>query len=50
MSLRKSINKLVSDGFIVDVNGSGEIVDIFPKPGNKVNFKSKVILFCKEEN
>jgi len=50
MSLRKSINKLVSDGFIVDVNGSGEIVDMFPKPGNKVNSKSKVILFCKEEN
>lgn len=50
MSLRKSINKLVSDGFIVDVNGSGEVVDMFPKPGNKVNSKSKVILFCKEEN
>jgi membrane peptidoglycan carboxypeptidase len=50
MSLRKSINKLVSEGFIVDVNGSGEVVDIFPKPGNKVNSKSKVILFCKEEN
>ena len=50
MSLRKSINKLVSEGFTVDVNGSGEIVDMFPKPGNKVNSKSKVILFCKEEN
>lgn len=50
MSLRKSINKLVSEGFIVDVNGSGEVVDMFPKPGNKVNSKSKIILFCKEEN
>lgn len=50
MSLRKSINKLVSEGFIVDVNGSGEVVDMFPKPGNKVSSKSKVILFCKEEN
>ena len=50
MSLRKSINKLVSEGFIVDVNGSGEVVDMFPKPGNKVNSKSKVIIFCKEEN
>jgi hypothetical protein len=50
MSLRKSINKLVSEGFTVDVNGSGEIVDMFPKPGNKVNSRSKVILFCKEEN
>jgi membrane peptidoglycan carboxypeptidase len=50
MSLRKSINKLVSEGFTVDVNGSGEVVDMFPKPGNKVNSKSKIILFCKEEN
>lgn len=50
MSLRKAINKLVSDGFTVDVNGSGEIVDIYPKAGTKVPSKSKVILFCKEEN
>jgi cell division protein FtsI/penicillin-binding protein 2 len=50
MSLRKSINKLVSEGFIVDVNGSGDIVDMFPKPGNKVSTNSKVILFCREEN
>lgn len=50
MSLRKAINKLVSDGFLVDVNGSGEIVDVYPKPGSKVMTKSKVILFCKDEN
>lgn len=50
MSLRKAINKLVSEGFIVDVNGSGEVVDVYPKSGSKVNSNSKVILFCKEEN
>ncbi len=50
MSLRKAINKLVSEGFIIDVNGSGEVVDIFPKSGTKVISNSKVILFCKEEN
>ncbi len=50
MSLRKSINKLVSDGFTVDINGSGEVVDIFPKPGTRINPKSKIILFCKNEN
>lgn len=50
MSLRKAINKLVSEGFQVDINGSGEIVDVYPKPGSKVTSKSKVILFCKEEN
>jgi len=50
MSLRKAINKLVSEGFIIDVNGSGEVVDVFPKSGTKVIPNSKVILFCKEEN
>ncbi len=50
LSLRKAINKLVSEGFTVDVNGSGEIVDVYPKAGTKVPSKSKVILFCKEEN
>jgi cell division protein FtsI/penicillin-binding protein 2 len=50
MSLRKSINKLVSDGFTVDINGSGDVVDIYPKPGTKINAKSKIILFCKNEN
>ncbi len=50
MSLRKSINKLVTEGFTVDINGSGEVIDIFPKPGTKINPKSKIILFCKNEN
>jgi len=50
MSLRKAINKLVSEGFIIDVNGSGEVVDVFPKTGTKVSSNSKVIIFCKEEN
>lgn len=47
MSLRKSINKLVSEGFTVDVNGSGEIIDQYPKPGTKVPSKSRIIVFCK---
>lgn len=50
LSLRKAINKLVSEGFTVDVSGSGEIIEIYPKVGTKVPAKSKVILFCKEEN
>ncbi|MCE1165115.1 MAG: PASTA domain-containing protein, partial [Bacteroidetes bacterium] len=50
MSLRKSINKLVTEGFTVDINGSGEVVDVFPKPGSRINPKSKIILFCKNEN
>lgn len=50
MSLRKAINKLVSEGFQIDINGSGEILDVYPKPGSKVSVRSKVILFCKEES
>jgi len=49
MSLRKAINKMVSEGFIVEIVGSGEVVDQIPKPGNEVQNKSKVILFCKNE-
>jgi cell division protein FtsI/penicillin-binding protein 2 len=49
-SLRKAINKLVSEGFVVDINGSGEVIDLFPKPGSKILNKSKIILFCRNEN
>jgi cell division protein FtsI/penicillin-binding protein 2 len=49
LSLRKAINKMVSEGFIVEIVGSGEVVDQLPKPGNEVQQKSKVILFCKNE-
>jgi len=49
LSLRKSISKLISEGYAVDINGSGEVVDMYPKPGSKVNYKSKIILFCKED-
>jgi cell division protein FtsI/penicillin-binding protein 2 len=49
LSLRKAINKMVSEGFIVEIVGSGEVVDQIPKPGNEVQSKSKVILFCKNE-
>jgi cell division protein FtsI/penicillin-binding protein 2 len=49
LSLRKAINKMVSEGFVVEIVGSGEVVDQIPKPGNEVQSKSKVILFCKNE-
>ncbi|MFA5403564.1 MAG: penicillin-binding transpeptidase domain-containing protein [Ignavibacteria bacterium] len=49
MSLRKAINKMVSEGFIVEIVGSGEVIDQLPKPGNEVQQKSKIILFCKNE-
>jgi beta-lactam-binding protein with PASTA domain len=49
-SLRKAINKLVSEGFVVDINGSGDVIDLFPKPGSKILNKSKIILFCRNEH
>lgn len=49
LSLRKAINKMISEGFTVEIVGSGEVVDQLPKPGNEAQQKSKVILFCKNE-
>lgn len=49
MSLRKAINKMVSEGFVVEIVGSGEVVDQIPKPGNEIVGKNKVILICKNE-
>lgn len=49
LSLRKAINKMVTEGFIVEIVGSGEVVDQLPKPGYEVKQNSKIILFCKNE-
>jgi cell division protein FtsI/penicillin-binding protein 2 len=49
LSLRKSINRLISEGFTIDVNGSGEVIDQYPKPGTRIPSKSKIVLFCKNE-
>lgn len=47
LSLRKAINKLISEGFTVEINGSGEVIDQIPKAGTEQVTKSKVIIFCK---
>lgn len=49
LSLRKAINKMVTEGFSVEIVGSGEVVDQLPKPGNEAQQNSRVILFCKNE-
>jgi cell division protein FtsI/penicillin-binding protein 2 len=48
-TLRKAINKLISEGFKVEIRGSGEIVDQFPKPGAENLPDSKVVIHCKNE-
>ena len=47
--LRKAITKLVSEGFKVEIRGSGEIVDQYPKPGSEILPDAKIILQCKNE-
>jgi cell division protein FtsI/penicillin-binding protein 2 len=49
LSLRKAINVLLSAGFDVDINGSGKIQEQSPAPGTKQLPKSKVILYCKNQ-
>ncbi len=47
MSLRKAINILLMEGFDIDINGSGMIVDQSPEAGSRELPKSKIILYCK---
>ncbi len=49
LTLRKAINKLISEGFTIEVNGSGKIVDQYPRKGNTVIPKTKITIFCKNE-
>lgn len=48
-SLRKALNQLVANGFKVEVQGSGGVVDQMPKPGTEQIPGSKIILFCKND-
>jgi len=48
-SLRNAITKLVSEGFKVEIRGSGEIVDQYPKPGSEIFPDAKIVLQCKNE-
>lgn len=48
-SLRKALNLLVANGFNVEVQGSGGVVDQMPKPGTEQLPGSKIILFCKND-
>lgn len=49
ISLRKALNLLVANGFKVEVQGSGGVIDQMPKPGTEQLPGSKIILFCKNE-
>lgn len=49
LSLRKAINVLLSDGFEVEINGSGKIIEQSPQQGSRQLPKSKIILYCKNQ-
>ncbi|MEP7145949.1 MAG: penicillin-binding transpeptidase domain-containing protein, partial [bacterium] len=49
LSLRKAINTLLSEGFEVDINGSGKIVEQSPAPGSSQLPRSRIILYCKNQ-
>jgi beta-lactam-binding protein with PASTA domain len=49
ISLRKALNLLIANGFKVEVQGSGGVIDQMPKPGTEQLPGSKIILFCKNE-
>jgi len=49
LSLRKAINVLLSEGFDININGSGKIVGQSPEQGTKHLPGSKIILFCKNQ-
>lgn len=46
LSLRKAINVLLADGFEVDINGNGKIIDQYPAAGSKQLPLSKILIYC----
>ncbi|MEO8664867.1 MAG: penicillin-binding transpeptidase domain-containing protein [Ignavibacteria bacterium] len=49
LSLRKAINALLTEGFEVDINGSGKIISQSPAAGSSQLPKSRIILYCKNQ-
>ncbi|MDQ3193793.1 MAG: PASTA domain-containing protein, partial [Bacteroidota bacterium] len=49
LSLRKAINTLLTEGFEVDINGSGKILEQFPAAGTSQLPRSRIILYCKNQ-
>ncbi|MBK9226814.1 MAG: PASTA domain-containing protein [Ignavibacteria bacterium] len=46
MSVRKGMNKILSGGFEVAIDGSGKIIDQTPAPGTKQLPGSRVLIYC----
>lgn len=48
MSVRKGMNKILSGGFEIAIDGSGKIVDQTPAPGTRQLPGSRVLIYCGE--
>jgi cell division protein FtsI/penicillin-binding protein 2 len=46
MSIRRAINRLVSDEFDIKVQGSGVVAQQLPNPGERVRLGSSITLIC----
>jgi cell division protein FtsI/penicillin-binding protein 2 len=46
MSIRRAMNRLVSDEFEIKVQGSGVVAEQLPAPGESARLGSSIVLFC----
>lgn len=49
-SIRKAIGKLTSEGYTVEITGSGKVHSQEPEPGVELTQTRKIKLFCKGKN
>ena len=49
-SIRKAIGKLTSEGYTVEITGSGKVQSQNPEPGAEMTHTRKIKLFCKGKN
>jgi membrane peptidoglycan carboxypeptidase len=49
-SIRKAIGKLTSEGYTVEISGSGKVQSQNPEPGVEMTQTRKIKLFCKGKN
>ncbi|MBN1633543.1 MAG: PASTA domain-containing protein [Ignavibacteria bacterium] len=47
LSIRKAIGKLTSEGYSVEISGSGRVQSQIPEPGTELRQTRKIKLFCK---
>ena len=49
MSIRKGMNKILAQGFNIDIEGSGKIIEQSPAAGSKQLPGSTILIYCKEK-